>query len=60
MEEVGTYTLGQRLQQQLATLEREVENIDASHTEQKEEALKHIQAARENLAKALPHLCGLI
>jgi hypothetical protein len=44
----------------LATLEQEVHNIDASHTEQKEEALKHIQEARESLAKALPHLCGLI
>jgi hypothetical protein len=60
MEEIDTYALGQKLQQQLAVLEREVGNIDASHTEDKAEALKHIQEARESLAKALPFLCGLI
>ena len=60
MEEIDTYELGQRLQKQLATLEREVGSIDASHTEDKEQALKHIQEARESLAKALPLLCGLI
>jgi hypothetical protein len=60
MEEVDTYALGQKLQRQLAELEREVGNIDASHTEEKEAALKHIQEARASLAKALPLLCGLV
>jgi hypothetical protein len=60
MEEIDTYALGQALQRELAVLEREVGNIDASHTEDKEQALKHIQSARESLAKALPLLCGLI
>ena len=60
MEEIDTYAMGQRLQRELATLEREVGHIDASHTEEKEQALKHIQEARESLAKALPLLCGLI
>jgi hypothetical protein len=60
MEEIDAYQMGQALQRQLAALEREVGEIDASHTEQKEEALRHLQQARESLAKALPHLCGLI
>ena len=60
MEEIDTYQLGQKLQRELATLEREVGHIDASHTEEKERALQHIHEARESLAKALPYLCGLI
>jgi hypothetical protein len=60
MEEIDSYALGQRLQRQLAELERGVGEIDASHTEDKEEALRHIREARESLAKALPFLCGLI
>jgi hypothetical protein len=60
MEEIDAYRMGQKLQRQLAALEQEVGNIDASHTEEKERALKHIQDARESLAKALPYLCGLI
>jgi hypothetical protein len=60
MEEIDAYQRGQAVQRQLAALEREVGAIDASHTEEKEEALKHIQEARASLAKALPHLCGLI
>lgn len=60
MEEFDTYALGQKLQRQLAELERGVGEIDASHTEDKEEALKLIREARESLAKALPYLCGLI
>ena len=60
MEEIDAYAMGQALQRQLAVLEREVREIDASHTEDKEQALKHVQEARESLAKALPYLCGLI
>jgi hypothetical protein len=55
-----TYRMGQQIARQLGVLAEDVNQIDASDTVLKANALRLIQESRERLREALTALAGLV